>query len=156
MLRITKQNILDSRKLPCNLISMSIGPSFAHGNLTLTKKMQSTLSIPKLFLTHGSGQFCLNGQPIGAISVTKNSDNDKCKGELGYCVGQFCPVFQLCERKGPAQYPVWGEMNIRGHPAEEWTKLPSEEMWSVSVRNWVVSEDDGHLGTFVRDAWRTC
>ncbi|KAL4633587.1 hypothetical protein ACB092_04G132700 [Castanea dentata] len=23
---------------------------------------------------------CLNGQPIGAISVTKNSDNNKCRG----------------------------------------------------------------------------
>ena len=68
------------------------------------------------------------------------------------CVGQFCPVFQLCERKGPAQYPVWGETNIRGHPAEEWTKLPSEERWSMFVRNWAVSEDDGHLGTFVRGA----
>ena len=22
------------------------------------------------------------------------------------CVGQFCPVFQLCEREGPAQYSV--------------------------------------------------
>ena len=72
------------------------------------------------------------------------------------CVGQFCPVFQLCERKGPAQYPVWGEMNFRGHPAEEWTKLPSEERWSMFVRNWAVSEDDGHLGTFVRGAWWTC
>ena len=26
--------------------------------------------------------------------------------ENWYCVGQFCPVFQLCEGKGPAQYPV--------------------------------------------------
>ena len=64
MLRITKQNVLDSRKLPCNLISMLIGPAFAHGNLTLTKKMQSTLSIPKLFLTHGSGQFALIVSPL--------------------------------------------------------------------------------------------
>ena len=30
---------------------------------------------------------CLNGQPIGAILVTKNSDNDKCRGELGYVLG---------------------------------------------------------------------
>ncbi|KAK4587341.1 hypothetical protein RGQ29_024163 [Quercus rubra] len=30
---------------------------------------------------------CLNGQPIGAISVTKNSGNDKCRGELGYVLG---------------------------------------------------------------------
>ena len=72
------------------------------------------------------------------------------------CVGQFCPVFQLCERKGPAQYFVWDETNIRGRPAEEWTKLPSEERWSMFVRNWAVFEDDGHLGTFVRGAWWTC
>ena len=72
------------------------------------------------------------------------------------CVGQFCPVFQLCEGKGPAQYPVWGETNIRGHPAEKWIKLPSEERWSMFVRNWAVSEDYGHLGTFVRGAWWTC
>ena len=43
---------------------MSIGPIFAHGNLTLTKKMQSTLSIPKLFLTHGLGQFALMVNPL--------------------------------------------------------------------------------------------
>ena len=71
------------------------------------------------------------------------------------CVGQFCPVLQLCEKKGSAQYPVWGETNIREHPAEEWTKLPSEERWSMFVRNGAVSEDDGHLGTFVQGAWWT-
>ena len=27
-------------------------------------------------------EICLNGQPIGAISMTKNSDNDKCKVNL--------------------------------------------------------------------------
>ncbi|OAY55740.1 uncharacterized N-acetyltransferase p20 [Manihot esculenta] len=27
---------------------------------------------------------CLNNRPIGAISVTKNSGNDVCRGELGY------------------------------------------------------------------------
>ena len=64
MLRIAKQNVLDSRKLLCNLISMQIGPAFAHGNLTLTKKMQSTLSMPKLFLTHGLGQFALMVNPL--------------------------------------------------------------------------------------------
>ena len=52
------------------------------------------------------------------------------------CVGQFCPVFQLCEGKGPTQYPMWGETNIRGHPAEEWIKLPSEDRWNMFVRNW--------------------
>ena len=52
-----------------------------------------------------------------------------------YCVGQFCPVFQLCERKGPAQYSVWEETDIRGCPPEEWTKLPSEERWNTFVRN---------------------
>ena len=81
------------------------------------------------------------------------------------CVGQFCPMFKLCgrearpniifihtnrARKGPAQYPVWGQTNIRGQPAEEWTKLPSEERWGILIRNWAVSEDDGHFGTFVR------
>ena len=30
---------------------------------------------------------CRNGQPIGAISMTKNSDNIKCRGELGYVLG---------------------------------------------------------------------
>lgn len=30
---------------------------------------------------------CLNGRPIGAISVTKNSGNDECRGELGYVLG---------------------------------------------------------------------
>ena len=59
------------------------------------------------------------------------------KNFIETCVGRFCPVFQLCVRKGPAQYPVWGETNIRGHPAEEWTKLPSEERWSMFVRNWL-------------------
>ena len=72
------------------------------------------------------------------------------------CVGQFCPGFQLCKGKGPAQYPVRRESNIRGHPAEEWIKLPSEERWSMFARNWAVFEDDGHLGTFVRGAWLTC
>ena len=74
----------------------------------------------------------------------------------GYCVGQFYPVFQLCERKGPAQYSVWEETDIRGCPPEEWTKLPSEERWSTFVRNGAVSENDGHLGTSVRGAWRIC
>ena len=56
-------------------------------------------------------------------------------------------------RKGPAQYPVRGQTNIRGQPAEEWTKLPSEERRSLLVMNWAVSEEDGHLGTFVRGIW---
>ncbi|WCJ23812.1 Acyl-CoA N-acyltransferases (NAT) superfamily protein [Euphorbia peplus] len=30
---------------------------------------------------------CLNNKPIGAISVSKNSGNDKCRGELGYVLG---------------------------------------------------------------------
>ncbi|KAK7824984.1 putative n-acetyltransferase p20 [Quercus suber] len=30
---------------------------------------------------------CLNGHTIGDISVTKNSGNDKCRGELGYVLG---------------------------------------------------------------------
>ena len=58
-------------------------------------------------------------------------------------------------RKSPAQYPVWGQTNIRGQPANEWTKLPSEERWSMLMRNWVVFEDDGHLGAFVRGIWWT-
>ncbi|KAJ9182133.1 hypothetical protein P3X46_006159 [Hevea brasiliensis] len=33
---------------------------------------------------------CLNNRPIGAISVTKNSGNDICRGELGYVLaGQY-------------------------------------------------------------------
>uniref|UniRef100_A0A803Q1A3 N-acetyltransferase domain-containing protein n=1 Tax=Cannabis sativa TaxID=3483 RepID=A0A803Q1A3_CANSA len=30
---------------------------------------------------------CINDTPIGAISVTANSGNDKCRGELGYVLG---------------------------------------------------------------------
>ena len=30
---------------------------------------------------------CLNGQPIGTISVTRNIGNDECRGELGYALG---------------------------------------------------------------------
>lgn len=29
---------------------------------------------------------CVNNRPVGAISVTANSGNDKCRGELGYVV----------------------------------------------------------------------
>ena len=39
-------------------------PAFGHGNLALTKKMQLALSIPKLFHTHGSGQFALIVSPL--------------------------------------------------------------------------------------------
>ena len=83
------------------------------------------------------------------LMASKKNDNSS-------CVGQFCPVFQLCERKGPAQYSVWEETDIRGCPPEKWTKLPSEERWSTFVRNGAVSENDGHLGTSVRGAWRIC
>ncbi|CAL8989670.1 unnamed protein product [Prunus brigantina] len=30
---------------------------------------------------------CLENRPIGAISVTSNSGNDRCRGELGYVLG---------------------------------------------------------------------
>lgn len=30
---------------------------------------------------------CLNGQPIGTISVTRNTGIDECRGELGYALG---------------------------------------------------------------------
>ena len=70
-----------------------------------------------------------------------------------YCVGQFCPMFKLWARKGPAQYSVQGQTSIRGRLAEELTKLPSEERWSIVVRNWAVSEDEGHLGIFFRGIW---
>nr|POF19011.1 putative ribosomal-protein-alanine acetyltransferase [Quercus suber] len=30
---------------------------------------------------------CLNGKPIGAISVTRFSGYDECRGELGYALG---------------------------------------------------------------------
>ena len=75
---------------------------------------------------------------------------------IGSCVGQFCPVFQLCEREGPAQYSVWEETDIRGRLPEECTKLPSEERRSMLVENWAVSENDGHLGTSVRGVWWIC
>ena len=65
------------------------------------------------------------------------------------------PIHTNGARKGPAQYPVWGQTNIRGQSAEEWTKLPSEERWSILMRNRAVSEDEGHFGTFVRDIWWT-
>ena len=47
---------------PCSVNFIFI--AFAHRNLTLTKKMQSTLSIPKLFVTHGLGQFALMVSPL--------------------------------------------------------------------------------------------
>ena len=86
------------------------------------------------------------------------------------CVGQSSPAFKLywrrsCPisslirtndvRKGQAQYPVWGQTNIWGQPTKEGIKLPFKERWSMLVRNWAVSEDDGHLGTFVRGIWWT-
>ncbi|KAM7485537.1 hypothetical protein LguiA_001546 [Lonicera macranthoides] len=30
---------------------------------------------------------CLDGRPIGAVSVTENRGNDRCRGELGYVLG---------------------------------------------------------------------
>ena len=87
-----------------------------------------------------------------------------------WCGGQLSPVFKLYwrrtgpisspirtngVRRGQAQYPVWGQTNIRGQPTKEGIKLPSEERWSVLVRNCAVSEDDSHLGTFVRGIWWT-
>ena len=63
------------------------------------------------------------------------------------------PIHTNGARKGPAQYPARGQMKVRGQPFEEWTKLPSEESWSMLVRNWAMSEDDGLLGTFVRGIW---
>ncbi len=55
--------------------------------------------------------------------------------ELCVCVGQFCPGFQQCKGKGPAQYLVWGDTNIRGRPAKERAKLPSEERCSMLARS---------------------
>ena len=63
------------------------------------------------------------------------------------------PIHTNGARKGPAQYPARGQTKVRGQPFEEWTKLPSEDSWSMLVRNWAMSEDNGLLGTFVRDIW---
>ena len=63
------------------------------------------------------------------------------------------PIHTNGARKGPAQYPVRGQMKVRGQPFKEWTKLSSEESWSMLVRNWAMSKDDGLLGTFVRGIW---
>ncbi|KAM7488594.1 hypothetical protein LguiB_026078 [Lonicera macranthoides] len=30
---------------------------------------------------------CLSGRPVGAVWVTENNGNDKCRGELGYVLG---------------------------------------------------------------------
>ncbi|KAK7824971.1 hypothetical protein CFP56_033924 [Quercus suber] len=49
--------------------------------------MQSTLSNTKVIPHPWFRAICFNGQPIGAISVTKNLDNDKYRGELGYVLG---------------------------------------------------------------------
>ena len=58
------------------------------------------------------------------------------KWVIKYCVGQFCPGFQQCKGKGPAQCLVWRDTNIRGRPAEEWIKLPSDERCSMLARSW--------------------
>ena len=76
--------------------------------------------------------------------------------DIYICVGQFYPGLQQCKGKGPAQYPVWGDMNIRGRPANERAKLPSEERCSMLTGSGSASEDYGHLGTFVRGAWLAC
>ena len=69
-----------------------------------------------------SQKFGIDSAELGAREK-KDSDN-KCNTT---CVGQFCPGFQQCKGKGPAQYLVWRDTNIRGRPAEERIKLPSEE-----------------------------
>ena len=51
------------------------------------------------------------------------------------CVGQFCPGLQQCKGKGPAQYLVWIDTNIRGRPAKERIKLSSEERCSMLARS---------------------
>ena len=110
------------------------------------------------------------GDPKRESKSSFSPEEPKSKILRGYCGGQLSPAFKLywrrpgpisspiCTngvRKGQAQYPVWGQANIRGQPTKEEIKLPSEERWSMLVRNWAVSEDDSHLGNFVRDIWWT-
>ena len=77
-------------------------------------------------------------------------------GNIWSYVGQFYPGLQQCKGKGPAQYLVWGDMNIRGRPANERAKLPSEERCNMLTGSGTASEDYGHLGTLVRGAWLAC
>ena len=55
--------------------------------------------------------------------------------KIWYCVGQFYPGLQQCKGKGPAQYLVWIDTNIRGRPSKERIKLPSEERCSMLARS---------------------
>ncbi|XP_021852759.1 uncharacterized protein [Spinacia oleracea] len=52
---------------------------------TYTSRDQAIEYINKFVLTHPYYRvICLNNRAIGAISVTCNTGNDKCRGELGY------------------------------------------------------------------------
>ena len=76
------------------------------------------------------------GDPKRESKSYFSPEKPKSKILRGYCVGQFCPGFQQCKGKGPAQCLVWRDTNIRGRPAEERIKLPSEEMCSMLARSW--------------------
>ena len=71
--------------------------------------------------------------PLMMGICTKFSDLWDAKIEIYIyiCVGQFYPGLQQCKGKGLAQYLVWGDTNIRGRPANERAKLPSEERCSM-------------------------
>ena len=64
--------------------------------------------------------------------------------------GPILPYVQNVGKEGPGPISSlraneYSRTSIRGM-----AKLPSEERWSMLVRNWAVSEDEGHLETFVR------
>ena len=75
------------------------------------------------------------GDPKRESKSFFSPEKPKSKILRGYCVGQFCPRLQQCKGKGPAQYLVWGDTNIRGRPAKERAKLPSEERCSMLARS---------------------
>ena len=77
-----------------------------------------------------------------------------CSNCVGGSQAQYYPHPYKWSKEGPGPISsVRARPNIRGQPAEKWTKLPSEEKWSILMRNRAVSEDNGHFGTFVRGIW---
>lgn len=56
---------------------------------TYTSREQALDYIKNIAIPHPwSKVICISNRPIGAISVTPNSGNDKCRAELGYVLGR--------------------------------------------------------------------
>lgn len=56
---------------------------------TYTSREQALDYIKNIAIPHPwSKVICIGNRPIGAISVTPNSGNDKCRAELGYVLGK--------------------------------------------------------------------